>query len=90
MTENNHRVGYGGGFYDRYLEKHPTDWREWPVAFEFQMMPEVPTEPTDICPHIVMTEESVIHLTLTGNPVNTMYATYTVVSRYENTDCTRT
>ena len=56
-----HRLGYGGGFYDRYLEKHPK-LKRVAVAFEFQMMPEVPTEPTDICPHIVVTEESVYTL----------------------------
>ena len=61
FDRENHRVGYGGGFYDRYLEKHPK-LKRVAVAFEFQMMPEVPTEPTDICPHIVVTEESVYTL----------------------------
>ena len=58
----NHRVGYGGGFYDRYLEKHPQLERV-AVAFSFQMLPEVPTEPTDICPQIVVTEEETCYLT---------------------------
>ena len=30
----NHRVGYGGGFYDRYLEKHPQLERV-AIAFSF-------------------------------------------------------
>lgn len=55
FDKENHRVGYGGGFYDRYLEKHP-DLKRVAIAFSFQMMPEVPTEPTDICPHFVVTE----------------------------------
>ena len=57
----NHRVGYGGGFYDRFLEKH-TKVRRVAVAFEFQMMPEVPTEPTDISPEIIVTEKEIYRL----------------------------
>ena len=58
----NHRVGYGGGFYERYLEKHPQLERV-AIAFSFQMLPEVPTEPTDICPQIIVTEEEICYLT---------------------------
>ena len=57
----NHRVGYGGGFYDRYLEKHPQLERV-AIAFSFQMLSEVPVEPTDICPQIVVTEEKTYYL----------------------------
>lgn len=51
----NRRVGYGGGFYDRYLEKHP-GIDTIALAFEFQIMAEVPFEPTDICPAKILTE----------------------------------
>ena len=61
FDQENHRVGYGGGFYDRFLEKHP-QIRRVAVAFEFQMLPEVPTEPTDISPEIIVTEKSAYHL----------------------------
>ena len=61
FDRENHRVGYGGGFYDRFLEKHPCI-RRVAVAFEFQMLPEVPTEPTDISPEIIVTEKSAYHL----------------------------
>ena len=53
-----HRMGYGGGFYDRFLEKHPYITRV-AVAFEFQMMSEVPVEPTDISPEIIVTEKEI-------------------------------
>ena len=56
FDRQNHRVGYGGGFYDRFLEKHPYITRV-AVAFEFQMMSEVPVEPTDISPEIIVTEK---------------------------------
>lgn len=51
-----HRVGYGGGFYDRFLEKHP-HIKKVAVAFSFQVFPEVPTEQTDISPDILVTEQ---------------------------------
>jgi 5-formyltetrahydrofolate cyclo-ligase len=42
-----HRIGYGGGFYDRFLEKepnHPT----LALCYEFQMLPQLETEEHDI------------------------------------------
>lgn len=59
FDNNCHRVGYGGGFYDRYLEKHPKVKRI-AAAFEFQILPEVPTEPTDIAPEMIVTEKQII------------------------------
>lgn len=59
FDRNNHRVGYGGGFYDRFLEKHQKLER-LAVAFSFQLLSEVPTEPTDIFPQILVTENEII------------------------------
>ncbi len=53
-----HRIGYGGGFYDRFLEKH-TKLYKTALAFEFQIFEKVPVEPTDILPDIVITEANV-------------------------------
>ena len=42
-----HRIGYGGGFYDRFLEKepnHPT----LALCYDFQMLPHLETEEHDI------------------------------------------
>lgn len=61
FDKENHRVGYGGGFYDRYLEKHPEVERV-AIAFSFQILDEVPTEPTDICPQIIVTEKEIYYL----------------------------
>lgn len=58
FDENCNRVGYGGGFYDRFLEKHP-GIRRVAVGFSFQILSEVPTEPTDICPQVIVTEEKI-------------------------------
>lgn len=54
-----HRLGYGGGFYDRYLEEHP-NLRKIALAFEVQIAEELPTEETDICPDYVITEVQTI------------------------------
>ena len=42
-----HRIGYGGGFYDKFLAKepnHPT----LALCYDFQMLPELKTEEFDI------------------------------------------
>lgn len=59
FDKKNHRVGYGGGFYDRFLEKHPFLERI-AIAFSFQIMEEVPVEPTDILPQIIVTEKETL------------------------------
>ncbi|MDO4622886.1 MAG: 5-formyltetrahydrofolate cyclo-ligase [Eubacteriales bacterium] len=58
FDRENHRVGYGGGFYDRYQEIH-TQHPTIAVAFDFQIMEEVPFEETDICPMYIYTESEV-------------------------------
>lgn len=68
FDRKNHRVGYGGGFYDRYLEKHPLI-RRVAIAFSFQVLPEVPTEPTDICPQILVTETETCYLGIDGDNI---------------------
>jgi len=59
FDEARHRVGYGGGFYDRFLEEHP-EMVTVALAFEFQVKAEVPYEEFDICPAKIVTEKRVI------------------------------
>lgn len=54
-----HRVGYGGGFYDRYLQAHP-NMKKIAFAFEFQMFEKVPYEEFDIQPEKIITEKRII------------------------------
>ena len=53
-----HRVGYGGGYYDRYLEKW-TGLKPAAVAYECQIFDEVPFESFDIRPRILVTEAGI-------------------------------
>lgn len=59
FDEERHRVGYGGGFYDRYLEAHP-HMKKVAFAFEFQMFDKVPFEEFDRQPEKIITEKRII------------------------------
>lgn len=59
FDRENRRVGYGGGFYDRFLEKHPGLFTV-ALGFEFQILDQVPFEETDIRPRVIVTEEEVL------------------------------
>ena len=58
FDREHHRVGYGGGFYDRYLERMP-ELKKVAVAYECQMFDEVPYEIFDIRPTILITEAGI-------------------------------
>lgn len=61
FDRNRHRCGYGQGFYDRYLAAH----REHPtiaVAFDFQIVEEVPSDRYDIFPQKLITEKEVFSI----------------------------
>lgn len=53
------RIGYGGGYYDRYVSAHPK-LHTMALAFEYQILPEVPHDPTDIRPDIIVTERRIL------------------------------
>ena len=53
------RIGFGGGYYDRFLEKH-TGFVTVALAYELQIVDAIDSEPTDIRPHIIITESEVI------------------------------
>lgn len=57
FDENRNRVGYGGGFYDRYLEKYQnTCFVKVAVAFDFQVLSELEMEPCDKRVDFIVTE----------------------------------
>ena len=58
FDKNGNRIGYGGGFYDRYLEMHG-GLQKLAVAFTYQVLDEVPAEAFDICPDALVTESAI-------------------------------
>lgn len=55
FDRENHRIGYGGGYYDRYLQEENSHYKI-ALAYEFQIFEHVPYEEHDICPDIVLSE----------------------------------
>ncbi len=51
-----HRIGYGAGFYDRFLAGAPRA-RALGVCFDFQVLAEVPTGPHDAAVGVVVTDK---------------------------------
>ena len=55
------RIGYGKGFYDRYLASHPKLLKA-AVSFESQIVPRVPAGPYDRKPDWLITEARTIRI----------------------------
>ena len=47
FTRDGRRVGYGGGWYDRYLAAAAPDAVALAVAYSFQILDDVPTDAND-------------------------------------------
>ncbi len=61
-----HRIGFGGGYYDRYLRRLRPDCTVLSPAFEFQLVPRVPTEPFDEAVDLIVTEKRIIRTVARG------------------------
>lgn len=54
-----HRVGYGGGYYDRYLAKYRTGKLHlYAVAYDFQIVEDIEGEAHDIAPDRIITSQN--------------------------------
>ncbi len=54
-----HRIGYGGGFYDRYLSIDNT-FIKAALAFDFQLLESIPYEEHDLKPDYIVTQTQFI------------------------------
>jgi 5-formyltetrahydrofolate cyclo-ligase len=56
-----HRLGYGAGYYDRFLSRHP-GMTKIGVAFSCQEVPRIPADENDVSLDIIVTETGVVPL----------------------------
>ena len=62
FDERGGRMGYGGGFYDRFMEKYPEVMRV-ALAYEEQFVTEVPREAHDKAVDVIVTEARIVQVT---------------------------
>ena len=55
-----HRLGYGGGFYDRFLARMAPQATRIGLAFSCQVVDQIPTLPHDVPMDLVITEQEVL------------------------------
>jgi len=62
FTAQGHRLGYGGGFYDRTLERLRAERATLAIGFAYaeQEAPSLPTEPTDQPLDMIVTQDGVV------------------------------
>lgn len=61
FTEQGHRIGFGAGYYDRWFASHDAGVKI-AIAFEIQIVDQLPLEVTDIPVDMIITEERIIRL----------------------------
>ena len=60
FDEERNRVGFGKGYYDKYLSRLRDDAFTAAIAYEYQVLDNVPVESHDIKMKIIVTEERII------------------------------
>ena len=59
FDKKGHRIGYGFGFYDKFLAKVPKAIKIG-LAFDFQFVDQIPAEMHDVHVHLIVTEKRVV------------------------------
>ena len=60
LAKDGYRVGYGGGYYDRFLSKLDSSVPKIALGFDLQVMDQVPKEDFDIPVDLILTEKGII------------------------------
>ena len=58
FDKKRNRIGYGKGFYDKFLEQHPS-YKTMALSFECQLVSEIQADAFDLKPDVLITEECI-------------------------------
>jgi len=61
LDEKGGRIGTGEGYYDRLIPKLPATTRKVALAFEEQILPQIPMESHDKHVDIIITQKRIIY-----------------------------
>ncbi len=56
-----HRIGYGYGYYDRFLRNIKNNAKKIGLAFDFQIAEKIPHEEHDVPMDIIVTDKEIMH-----------------------------
>ncbi|MGN0438972.1 MAG: 5-formyltetrahydrofolate cyclo-ligase [Lachnospiraceae bacterium] len=59
FDKEKHRIGYGGGYYDKYFMLHPVHTK-LALCYDFQIVESLPFEEHDILPDYIVTEHGLM------------------------------
>lgn len=60
FAKDGYRIGYGGGYYDRFLSKVDSSVPKFAIGFDLQVVDNVPKESFDIPVDLIITEKRII------------------------------
>lgn len=59
FDQTRNRIGYGGGYYDKYLQEHNVH-KKIAFCYDFQVLEHLPNEKHDIKPDLIVTDKRII------------------------------
>lgn len=62
FDKQGNRLGYGGGYYDKFLSSNKIDAKKIALAYDFQVLDKVPSEKHDIIVDSIITEDRDIQI----------------------------
>jgi len=60
FDRNGYRIGYGGGYYDRFIPRLPQKTTTVSLAFDMQLIEKIPTSEYDMAVEYIITEKQFI------------------------------
>ncbi|WP_460295457.1 5-formyltetrahydrofolate cyclo-ligase [Clostridium sardiniense] len=62
FDKSGNRLGYGGGYYDKFLEQNKIECKKIALSYDFQVLEKLEVEEHDIKVDLIITENQVINI----------------------------